>query len=64
MPKVSYDALQQVEAALGQYEAEVHAANLKWSTKKTYTLHAGNFVRWLKDDFEPGILRKPRRGKW
>ena len=58
MPKVPSDVLQCIEEALRQYEAEVHVANLRPSTKKTYTIHARHFVRWLNDDFEPGILKK------
>jgi hypothetical protein len=54
MPKVSADAMREVEAALKQYDAEVHASGLQPKTVRTYVLHATNFVRWLKDDFVPG----------
>ena len=54
MPKISKDALKQVQAALDQYEKEVDASSLTRSTKNTYFLHAWHFVRWLDDDFVPG----------
>ena len=61
MPKVSQDILQRVRAALKRYQAEVDAAPLTRSTKRTYNLHAEHFVRWLADDFEPGIRAKTER---
>ena len=30
------------------------------STKRTYLLHAENFVRWLSDDFNPGVNSRQR----
>ena len=54
MPKISDDALRQVQEAFGRYENEVNAEALAASSKKTYILHAWHFVRWLDDDFEPG----------
>ena len=55
MPRITDDALRQVQDALRQYEAEIQATNLTFTTKHHYTLHAINFVRWLDHDFEPGI---------
>ena len=55
MPKINNDALRQVQAALDRYQEEVKATDCTESTKKTYILHARNFVRWLDDDFEPGV---------
>ncbi len=52
------EALAHVEAAYRKYEAEVEAAPLAPASKKTYLLHAGNFVRWLRGEFEPGATRK------
>ena len=54
MPKVDQSTLRRVQEALHQYESEVEEAPLRDSTKRTYLLHARNFVRWLDDDFEPG----------
>lgn len=64
MPKVSHDILQRVRAALERYQAEVDAAPLTRSTKHTYILHAEHFVRWLDDDFEPGIQKRSNRRRW
>jgi hypothetical protein len=54
MPKVSREALREVEQALKQWEAEVKATKLTAPTKKTYLGHPRHFVRWLNDDFTPG----------
>jgi hypothetical protein len=54
MSTISRSALAQIEDALVQYEVEVAGAPLSPSTKETYLLHASNFVRWLKGDFQPG----------
>ena len=58
MPKVSSEVLKTVQKALVRYEAEVEDTPLAPSAKKTYLLHAENFVRWLSDDFEPGATLK------
>jgi len=54
VPKISTQALREVEAAMKKYLDEVIAADLADSTKDTYTTHSRNFVRWLTDDFTPG----------
>lgn len=54
MAKIPREAFNQVQAALERYEVEVGAAPLTSATKRTYLLHATNFVRWLADDFVPG----------
>lgn len=52
--KLSAFSMKEVEAALEKYHAVVHAAKMAKTTEKTYLLHADNFVRWLKGEFEPG----------
>jgi hypothetical protein len=54
MPKVSRQALREVQRALEEYEAEVKATNLAEDSKQTYLGHTRHFVRWLNDDFTPG----------
>ena len=51
--KISRKCLAKVEAALERYEEEIEGTRLARSPKHTYLLHAENFVRWLRDDFEP-----------
>lgn len=46
--------LEEVKAALGEYEKEVESTSLARKTKDTYLRHAQTFVRWLEGDFEPG----------
>ena len=58
MPKVSQNSIAEVLRALEKYEAEVNTAPLTRKTKNTYISHADNFVRWLQDDFEPGVKKK------
>ena len=60
MPKIDLKALQDVQEALQRYEAVVRATEMTSSTKKTYLLHSRNFVRWLADDFTPGINARYR----
>lgn len=58
MPKINAEALRVVKGALSKYEDEVNGTALRPNTKETYILHADNFVRWLEDDFEPGVTLK------
>jgi hypothetical protein len=63
--KISPAALAEVEAAFKDYVREVLASDARPSTKDTYVYHSESFVRWMKDDFEPGVrvnmYRKPKR---
>lgn len=56
--KVSKGLLKKLEELYSQYEKEVPKTEeneyLKVNTRKTYLLHSNNFMRWLKNDFEPG----------
>ena len=51
--------MEQVERCLEQYRQEVEETELTPSTKRTYIVHATNFVRWMKHDFHPGAGRRP-----
>lgn len=53
-PKISAEALREVEAALNLYLDEVIAADLTDHSKDVYTYHSRNFVRWLTGEFTPG----------
>ena len=61
MAKLSPGMMESVKRALQIYVNEVENSPLMPLTKRTYLLHAENFVRWLDDDFEPGA-RKARGG--
>ena len=61
MPQINQEALKMVQEALERYVREVRAAGLSPSSEQTYILHARHFVRWLDDDFEPGINLRSRR---
>ena len=62
MPKLDLDAMRQVQGALEHYEEEVAATEMTVESKRTYLLHANQFVRWLNDDFEPGATLRGGRG--
>jgi hypothetical protein len=47
-------SLREIELALSEYKDLVESSNLTPKTKRTYTLHSENFVRWLKGEFVPG----------
>ena len=55
MPKISQVALSEVQKALEDYQREVERSKLQPNTKRTYLTRATNFVRWLEDDFRPGV---------
>lgn len=60
--KISVEALKEIENAYTAYENEISKAEkkrfLKKSTSKTYLLHSKNFIKWCKNDFEPGKRNK------
>ena len=62
--QITQPALSEVERALAKYEREVAELErdsiIRPLTANTYLLHAQNFVRWLKDEFEPGARNKRR----
>ena len=60
MAKISIDTLREVKAALVRYENQVNATRMSDKSKHTYINHANHFVRWLDDDFNPGL--NARRG--
>ena len=63
--RVSYKVLEEVEQAYQQYEEEVRNSDMALVSRKTYIIHADQFVRWLKREFQPGAHagnRRPKRG--
>gem|GEM_PF-2680771 len=52
--RVRPETLDEVRAAFERYRAEVMSASLADSSRRTYLVHAENFVRWLGGDFQPG----------
>jgi hypothetical protein len=52
--RVSKKTLDEIEAALREYEKEVELSNMTVSSKQTYLLHSENFVKWLRGEFTPG----------
>ena len=55
MSKISPAALREVQDALERYRNEVESTRMSTDTKWTYLRHASTFVRWLADDFTPGV---------
>ena len=51
-----------IEGLFMEYEKEVRELGekgiLSEQTAITYLTHAWNFVRWCRDDFEPGAMKK------
>jgi hypothetical protein len=56
--KTSPEVLREIERLFNTYSREVESARaskiIMDNTAKTYLLHSGNFVRWVKGEFEPG----------
>ena len=61
----SRDALAEVEQAYVEYKQVVETSGMALTSRKTYIIHADQFVRWLKREFQPGVHtvnRRPKRG--
>jgi len=60
--KTSNEVIKEIERLLNIYSEEVLELEkkeiLKEKTAKTYLLHSKNFVRWIKEEFEPGNRKK------
>lgn len=54
MLRVTPSADQEIRDAFEEYSRLVADSGLSETSQKTYLLHAGNFVRWLNDEFVPG----------
>lgn len=53
--KVSSSTLEEVKAALEEYKKAINDSCLSDVSKKNYVRYPEQFVRWLDDDFEPGL---------
>lgn len=60
--KVEPELEKKLETLFQKYEEEVKEAEekgyLKENTVKTYLTHSRNFIKWCKNNFEPGERNK------
>lgn len=60
--KGNHEFNKELEKLFSIYETEVKEAKMKGllteSTARTYLLHSGNFIKWCRDDFQPGGRNK------
>lgn len=60
--KANAEFIKELENLYEKYENEINEAlkqgYLKQNTAKTYLLHSENFIKWCKDNFEPGGKNK------
>lgn len=60
--KTDASTIKEIEKLLQAYEREVMLAQdhgyLQPNTTRTYLLHSRNFVKWCKNEFEPGGRNK------
>lgn len=60
--KTDISTIKELERLFQKYEQEVLTAQdngyLMPNTTRTYLLHSRNFVKWCKDEFEPGAKSK------
>ena len=56
---LSISALSEIESALKQYGDAVLASDLSETSQGIYIVHATNFVRWIKGEFQPGAYKNP-----
>lgn len=56
--KTSMEVVKKIDNLYMKYEEEVLEKKkqglLAENTAKTYLLHSGNFVKWIRDEYEPG----------
>jgi len=61
---ISKEFLQQLDELYQEYEKEVKAKSkegyLADNTVRTYLLHSGNFVKWCRGDFSPGVMKEKK----
>jgi hypothetical protein len=57
--RISPSALAEVESAFKLYCRAVEESDLTLSSQSTYEDHVRAFIRWLKNDFEPGSRIAP-----
>jgi len=62
--KASNNFIKQLEELYQMYEEEIKIKTkdglLASNTSKTYLLHSGNFVKWCRDEFVPGLRNKAK----
>ena len=46
--RVSYKTLAEIEQACTEYKQVVETSGMALTSRKTYIIHADQFVRWLK----------------
>ncbi len=60
--KKNQEFIKELENLYSIYEKEIREARksglLTESTAKTYLVHSNNFIKWCKDDFQPGGRNK------
>lgn len=60
--KTDISTIKEIERLFQAYEQEVMMAQdngyLQSNTTRTYLLHSHNFLKWCKDEFEPGGRNK------
>lgn len=59
--RISAAALLEVHLAFNEYCAAVQASDLSSISQNMYQYLAGNFVRWLRCDFNPGSRKATYR---
>ncbi|TKT88857.1 hypothetical protein [Dyadobacter frigoris] len=56
--KTDIENLSKIQDLLLKYKMEIELSSMTPLTKKIYTDHAHNFVRWVSNDFAPGSRLK------
>jgi len=54
MPKTDVRTLRETERLFEKYQVELHSSDLGGRTKRNYREAAHYFVRWVRDDYNPG----------
>ncbi|WP_138476462.1 hypothetical protein [Dyadobacter bucti] len=59
--KTQANVVEEINRLLADYLREIENSDLKPLSAQVYQVQSKNFVRWIKDEFTPGEVKKSKR---
>lgn len=59
--KTQANVVEEINRLLADYLLEIENSDLKPLSAQVYQVQSKNFVRWIKDEFTPGEVKKSKR---
>jgi hypothetical protein len=59
--KTQANVVEEINRLLADYLLEIQNSDLKPLSAQVYQVQSKNFVRWIKDEFTPGEVKKSKR---